>query len=278
MSIPSIEFLLNKYQIKPKKHLGQNFLKAVPTLEKIVRCADISKHDDVLEIGPGLGIMTALIAQQAHQVYAVEKDNDTSKIIKQEFGYLENIQVIVDDFLEVNLEEKLKTAKKPLIVVGNIPYNVSTPIIFKLIEHKNLFKQAFLTIQKEVALRIIAKSNSKDYGILSIMLQVQAKCDKIFDISANSFIPPPKVTSSVIKIDFANAPNFKINNLAGFENIVKAAFGKRRKTIKNALSGSAKLQLSSDQISYLLAQNNIEQSRRPEQISIPEYIKLANSL
>ncbi|MFH1875107.1 MAG: 16S rRNA (adenine(1518)-N(6)/adenine(1519)-N(6))-dimethyltransferase RsmA [Pseudomonadota bacterium] len=278
MHIPSIESLLKKYQIRPKKYMGQNFLKAVPTLEKIVRLAEISKDDDVLEIGSGLGVMTALLADQAHLVYAVEKDRAAAQIIQEEFGNLKNIQLIVDDFLKLDLQQNLAQARTPLKVVGNIPYNISTPIIFKLIENKNLIQQSILTIQKEVANRIVAKPNCKDYGILSIMLQVHAKCEKLFDVSPNSFIPPPKVTSSVIKIDFENAPNLEIKSMASFENLVKAAFGQRRKTIKNALTGSPKLKCNSSQVSELLKQNNIKESLRPEQITIEEYIGLANSL
>lgn len=278
MNLPSIESLLKKYRIRPKKQLGQHFLNAVPTLEKIVNALGARHTDDVLEIGAGLGVMTSLLASRARRVFAVEKDKILSGIIEKEFGHLKNLRLITTDILKINLERDLDGARFPIKVIGNIPYNISTPILFKLLDNKSLFQCAVLTVQQEVAKRITACPNTKDYGILSILVQTQADCRKLFDIRPTNFIPPPEVDSSCIRLDFIPPPDLQIEDYELFQKLVKAAFGQRRKTLRNSLLGAKSLGLSAEKLDPALSSCKIDPTRRPETLLIAEYIALANYL
>lgn len=278
MNIPSIESLLKKYNIRLKKQLGQHFLTRKPTLEKIINALGIRHSDDILEIGAGLGIMTAMMAEYAHHIYAVDKDKNLASIFAQEFGEIENIEYIVADILRLNFKRELTGARFPIKVIGNIPYNISTPILFKLLDNKSLLDSAVLTVQQEVAKRILARPNTKDYGILSILTQTQARVHKLFEIRPACFIPPPEVISTVIRLDFEPSSDVGIEDFDWFKKVVKAAFGKRRKTIKNSLEMSHELRISADSIKKALDSANINEMRRPETLLIPEYIRLAHYL
>jgi 16S rRNA (adenine1518-N6/adenine1519-N6)-dimethyltransferase len=278
VNIPSIESLLKKYHLRPKKKLGQHFLNALPTLEKIVNALGAKHTDDVLEIGAGLGVMTAMLASRAHRIFAVEKDTTLSAIIEKEFGHLENLQLITNDVLKINFRRDLGDARFPIKVIGNIPYNISTPILFKLLDNRPLLQCAVLTVQQEVAKRITARPNTKDYGILAILSQTQADCRKLFDIRPTNFIPPPEVDSSVVRLDFVPSLNWGIESYDLFQKIVKAAFNQRRKTLRNSLLGSQSLGLSAAKLDSALSRLKIDPIRRPETLLIAEYIELANQL
>lgn len=258
--------------------MGQHFLNAMPTLEKIVNSLGAKHTDDVLEIGAGLGVMTAMLASRAHKVFAVEKDKALAAIIEREFGTIKNLQLITKDILHLNFKSDLDMPRFPLKVIGNIPYNISTPILFKLLGDKSLLQCAVLTVQQEVAKRIVARPNTKDYGILSILAQTRADCRKLFDIRPTNFIPPPEVQSSVIRLDFGPMTHLGIENCDLFQKIVKAAFNQRRKTLRNALMGAKGLGFSADAIDAALSSCKIDPTRRPETLLIPEYIALANQL
>lgn len=276
MELPSIESILKKYSLRPRKQLGQHFLKAFPTLEKIVNSLGAKHTDDVVEIGSGLGVMTAMLATQANRVFAVEKDRNLVRIIQQEFGHLKNLRIIEKDFLHLDLKKDLDSPRFPLKIIGNIPYNISSPIIFKLLDNKALVSCAVLTLQQEVAKRIVARPNTKDYGILSIMAQTQAQCRRLFDIRPTNFIPPPEVDSSCIRLDLIPAPDMHIDDFALFSKLVKAAFGQRRKTVRNALLGSKTLGMTGSFLDNALSAAHIDPERRAETLLIQDYIALAN--
>ncbi len=278
MNAPSIESLLKKYHLRPRKQLGQHFLNAVPTLEKIVNSLGIKHTDDVLEIGAGLGVMTVMLAERAHTIFAIEKDKSLAAIIEKEFGHIGNIKLITADILKTNFRRDLDTARFPIKVIGNIPYNISTPILFRLLDNRALLQCAVLTVQQEVAKRIVARPNTKDYGILAILAQTQADCRKLFDIRPTNFIPPPEVQSSVVRLDFISTANMGIENYGLFQKIVKAAFNQRRKTLRNALQGAKGLGISMEAIDAALSFCKIDPMRRAETLLIPEYIALANQL
>jgi len=278
MYLPSIESLLKKYRIRPKKHLGQHFLAAAPTLEKIVNALGAKHTDEILEIGSGLGVMTAMLTQLSNKVYAVEKDRALINIIGQEFGNLKNLQIVAKDFLHLDFKKDLGQPRFPLKVIGNIPYNISSPILFKLLENKSLISCAVLTVQHEVAKRIVARPNTKDYGILAIFAQTQAQCRKLFDIRPTNFIPPPEVDSSCVRLDFMPPPDLQIDDFNIFQKLVKAAFNQRRKTLRNSLLGSKSLQLPAQRLDLALSHLRIDPVRRPETLLIAEYIALANYL
>lgn len=270
-SLPSIASLLKKYRIVPKKRLGQHFLAAPPTLAKIVRSLNPTLHDSVLEIGSGLGLMTAMLAAQCKNVIAVEYDKTLLAVAKEEFGHIDNISWIHADILDLSFENFLPQHAK---IIGNIPYEITSPILFKLLDAANLVSSAVLLIQKEVAKRIVASPKTKDYGILAVCLQQGAKCQRLFDVSAKSFIPAPSVTSSVVRLDFSP---INPRNTSWFRTVVRTAFNKRRKTLRNALLTSA-LKFDEEGIDGAFRKADIDGGRRPETLSVQEFERLAKAL
>ncbi len=280
MTKKSIQAILKKHEIRPKKMFGQNFLTPTPTIEKIVNSLDPKPDDILIEIGPGLGLMTSIAAGKVDHIFAVDMDAEILDIAQTEFGDIENISWIHADILDTGIEDLLAGHKSPVInlkILGNLPYNISSPIIFWMLENRSMIKRAVIMLQKEVAVRIVAKPGGKTYGILSVLLQAFADCRKLFDISGKSFIPPPDVTSSVISIDF-NTDDLGIGDEDWFRHVVKAAFGKRRKTIRNSLIGAQAIDLKPEGIDLALEKCKIDPKRRAETLSVAEFISLANTL
>lgn len=269
----TVSSLLKKYRIRPNKNLGQNFLSDPNLIHKIVDILEIYPDEDVLEIGTGLGVLTYQLAKEALEVISVEKDKRLFQIATKEFGGKENLKLIHADFLKINLSALLKNNHLPLKVVGLIPYSLSSKILFNLLDHHSLFQFAVLTLQKEVAARLTANPGTKDYGILTILMGIDAQCRKLFDVEPGSFIPPPQVTSTVIKIEFFKQSPFLIYDHPLFKKLIKTAFATRRKTIQNAL----KPLLKNGRVKPW-EQAGIDPCLRPEQISIPQYVGLANTL
>ena len=203
----TVAALLKKYRIRPNKKLGQNFLSDPNLIHKIVDALELYPDEDILEIGSGLGVLSSELGKQALEVISVEKDKRLFDIAEEEFGEKKNIKFLHADFLDLKLSSLLANHHLPMKVIGNIPYNISSKILFKLLEDHSLFQFAVLTLQKEVAHRLIADVGTKDYGILTIMMSIHSQCKKLFDIEPGSFIPPPQVTSTVIKIEFLKQPN-----------------------------------------------------------------------
>jgi len=296
MQLPSVQSLLKKYDIKPKKRLGQNYLIAQPTMLKIVDSLGATKNDVVLEIGCGFGVMTAMLAQRCKRVIAVDADGSSLDIAVKEFGSLVNVEWIHADILDVDIASLAKSKK--ILVIGNIPYNISSPIMFRLLENRECIERAVLMMQKEVVDRVAAEPGGKDYGALSVMMQSFAHCTKLFNVSRTNFIPPPDVTSSVINIDF----NIMKRRVGAFSHrrhvvadgkwsgnrrelvfgslrrVVQAAFQQRRKTLRNALLGSKDLHLKPDHLDRILAELDIDPRRRPETLSVEEFHRLAGAL
>ncbi|OGQ22844.1 MAG: ribosomal RNA small subunit methyltransferase A [Deltaproteobacteria bacterium RIFCSPLOWO2_02_FULL_44_10] len=269
----SVIALLKKYQVQPKKRLGQNFLISPPTLQKIVQSCQLSPDDVTLEVGSGLGVMTSLLAEKCQHIIAVEKDISLFTISKQEFGHISNITWINDDILQINFQQILSTdhsTQKQLQIVGNIPYEITSPLLFHLLDQRKHLINATLLMQKEVAERLIAIPCTKEYGILSVILQAYANVEKIFDVAPSNFSPSPKVVSSLIRIHF-HASSSSIKNELLFRKLVRTAFGKRRKTLRNALKGTFDTQ-------HLEQSFDLDLNRRAETLSVEEYISLANHL
>lgn len=269
--------LLKKYDIHPKKSLGQNFLIASPTLEKIVRELDPKAKDKVLEIGPGPGAMTTMLAEKAGFVAAVETDKEMVNILEKEWGTTANLHIIHGDALDTNLEKLVGNGGKWLFV-GNIPYNITSPLLFHLRKFRHCFRYGLLTIQKEVADRIVAAPGTKDYGILSIAMQATSTVTRCFNVSASSFYPPPKVESTVIKISFEEKPKYNIQDLEFFTRVVRAAFSTRRKKLKNSLAGSSYLDIPAETISKATELAGIKENSRAEELNIETFAHLAEIL
>lgn len=256
-----------------KKHLGQHLLIAHPTVQKIARTLDPSKEDTVLEIGPGTGILTKELLKLGCKVIAVEKDPEMISNFKFQISDSANLKLIHADFLKLDLinlfNEDRRTENEERLFCGNLPYNISTPILFKLREDRRLFDRGVVMLQKEVADRLVAKPGSKDYGILTILMQVTSKIEKCFHVSPRSFRPPPRVTSTVVKMRFYQEPHYKINNMQLFETIIKSAFSKRRKMIRNTVP---------EVCLPFLEKCGISATCRAEDVPIEQYAELSNSI
>ncbi|MBI5212383.1 MAG: 16S rRNA (adenine(1518)-N(6)/adenine(1519)-N(6))-dimethyltransferase RsmA [Nitrospirae bacterium] len=249
----------------PKRHLGQNFLFDPSILRRIVEVANITNDDTVVEIGPGLGTLTKILAEIAKKVIAIELDYELYERLKQELKGFKNIELIHDDALKYPYE-----ALEPFKVVANIPYYITTPIIFRLLDALKNMKSMTLTIQKEVAQRIAAKPDTKEYGVLSIMVQYYGKPELKFVIPKGAFRPVPKVDSAVIRIEILDKPAVTVDDEKLFFRVVKTSFAQRRKTLANSLKS-----ISND-IKEILIDAGIDPRRRAETLSIEEFARLSD--
>jgi len=250
----------------PKKSLGQNFLTDKNIVNIIVNTGDIKKNDIVLEVGPGTGNLTEeILSKNPKKLFAVEKDKSLVKKLHEKFK--EKIILINDDILKI--DEK-KYSKDPMVVFGNLPYNISTQILIKWIRYNNLnntFKKFILMFQKEVAERIIAKTNSKNYGRLAVLSSWKLKIEKVIDVSPNSFYPIPKVKSTILLIE-PRSEYFNLKNSKNLEHITNIFFNQRRKMIRKPLNIIFK---NSNEISKKL---NINISDRPQNLSSSKYFEI----
>lgn len=249
----------------PKKYLGQNFLFDPSILHKIIEAGDITHDDTVVEIGPGPGTFTKMLAVVAKRVIAIELDYELYEKLKDELKDFKNIELIHGDALK-HPYEKLE----PFKVAANIPYYITTPIIFRLLESRKNLKSMTLTIQKEVAQRIVGKPNTKDYGILSIAVQYYGEPKLKFMIPRGAFRPVPKVDSAVIHIKMLEKPKVTVIDEKLFFRIVKTAFAQRRKMLSNSLKSISK------DIKEILVSAGIEPNRRAETLSIEEFARITD--
>ncbi len=250
-----------------KKYLGQNFLFDPSILKRIVDVACITHDDTVVEIGPGYGNLTKMLASASKKVIAIELDYRLYEKLLHELREYKNIEIIHADALKYNFEE-LEQFK----VVANIPYYITTPIIFRLIEDRKNLKSMTLTIQKEVAQRIVARPNTKDYGVLSIVVQYYGNPELKFIIPKGAFRPVPKVDSAVIHIEMLSEPIVKPKDESLFFRIIRTAFAQRRKTLSNALKSFSK------DIKVILINAGIEPIRRAETLTIEDFVKISDLL
>jgi len=275
MTSPST--LLKAWNLRARKELGQNFLKDVSLAEKIVDLIDIDTNDAVLEIGAGLGMMTIAAAHKTNYMIAIEKDRHLVPILRSELlaQGLDHVEVVDKNIMAVNLRDVSHKAGRPLTVIGNLPYNISSQVLVKLIHERSAVKRAALMFQKELADRLCAGPGNKSYGRLSVLLQYCADIHVLRDIRADMFFPKPKVDSTVIGITFKNNIAPQVVDEALFAKVIQAAFGKRRKTLRNALAGSI-LQLDSNDSLAALTQAGIDPQRRAETLSVHEFVSLTD--
>lgn len=271
--------LLRAWQMRAKKRLGQHFLSAPATAAMIVQKAAIKKTETVLEIGAGLGALTVLLAKAAQRVHAVEKDAQIVKLLKTELmAYqLENVVVTCEDILKFDIVSLAENLSPALVVMGNLPYNISSQIIVKLIQHKALISRAILMIQKELAERLCASPGGREYGRLTVMLNYCAKIRPLAEVSAAQFTPPPKVASTVVSIHFNQKSVHDVGDEAFFFRVIKAAFSQRRKTLKNGLAGS-ELHLPPALAETALKKATIDPRRRAETLSVDDFVRLYTQL
>ncbi|MDA8431928.1 MAG: 16S rRNA (adenine(1518)-N(6)/adenine(1519)-N(6))-dimethyltransferase RsmA [Nitrospiraceae bacterium] len=251
----------------PKKHLGQNFLFDRAILARIVEASGVAADDTVVEIGPGPGGLTRLLAETAKKVIAIELDQGLYDRLRAELIGYRNVELVHADAMKFPYEEigQFKVA-------ANIPYYITTPIVFRLLEAKETLKTMTLTIQKEVAERIVAPPGGKDYGVLSIMVQYLARPELRFVIPREEFRPVPKVDSAVVHMTILESPAVRVADEKTFFRVVRTAFSQRRKTLSNSLKGLA------DDPKEALAAAGIDPQRRPETLGLEEFARLADAL
>ena len=271
--------LLKAWNLRPKKKLGQHFLVDPSTAEMIVRRSRITAADTVLEIGAGLGALTIPAAGVAKRVYAVETDPKLTQLLKTELlvHKLTNIEIIEKNILQVDISSLANKSGRGLIVMGNLPYNISSQILVQLIEARDHVSRSILMFQKELARRIKAGPGNKDYGRLTVMLSYCAEIKSIATIAPSLFYPPPKIESEVVEIDFNISRAYPSHDGTMLFQVIKAAFGNRRKTLKNSLSASG-LHIDPQTAEKALTAAGIDPGRRAETLEAAEFIALQISL
>ncbi|HEX2945101.1 MAG TPA: 16S rRNA (adenine(1518)-N(6)/adenine(1519)-N(6))-dimethyltransferase RsmA [Clostridia bacterium] len=275
--------LMKKFSIRPTKSLGQNFLTDEGVLKKIAGAAELTKNDIVLEVGPGLGSLTAQLAENAGAVLAVEIDRHLIPALRESLGSYPNIHIIHGDIMRIDPENELRPyikdgegTDRQLKVVANLPYYITTPVIMKLLESGLKAKTMVFMVQKEVADRMRAKPGGKDYGALSVAVQYYSKPSIVLDVPPHSFIPQPDVDSSVIRLDIYDKAPVELRDKELFFRLVKASFGQRRKTLVNALNNAGLFSRGKDEIKMVLSEIGIEENRRGETLSIEQFAQLSN--
>jgi 16S rRNA (adenine1518-N6/adenine1519-N6)-dimethyltransferase len=274
--MPSIKRELAEYGLTPRKRWGQHFLVDRNVLNKVIRTAELDKGDVILEIGPGLGEMTLALARQVKKVIAVEIDRKLVKILKEKTADFSNILVIEADVLKISFEQLYRQGDQQFKVVANLPYQISTPLLFRFIESRDLFSSLILMLQREVAERMIASPGGKDYGPLSIFTQSVSDLSIQFHIKSSAFFPPPKVESAVIHMVWKERPLVGPEEEGWFKKVVKGCFSYRRKRLINALR-HADLPLPED-LEKRIEKIGVDPERRPETLTIQEFVCLADAL
>ncbi|MBW2575517.1 MAG: ribosomal RNA small subunit methyltransferase A [Deltaproteobacteria bacterium] len=271
--------LLVFHNIRPKKQLGQHFLTDQTTGEMIVNRSGILPEDIVLEIGAGLGALTIPVARKASKVFAVDKDRKIIDILKTEIlaSNLTNVVIMEKNILKIDIESLSENISQKMVVMGNLPYNISSQILVQLIESRKVLSKAVVMLQKELAQRITAQPGCKDYGRLTVMLRYCSDIKKIADVKASLFFPRPKVDSEVLELKFKKTLEYPTNDEVFFFRVIKAAFGNRRKMLKNALGASA-LNIDANTAKDVLERSDIDPARRAETLTIEEFVKLSNNL
>ena len=271
--------VLQKYNFAFQKRFGQNFLIDTHVLEKIIAASQISKDDFVLEIGPGIGTMTQYLAEYAREVAAVEIDNTLIPILKDTLKDWDNVTVINDDILKVDIRKLAleKNGGKPIKVVANLPYYITTPIIMGLFENQVPVDSITIMVQKEVADRMQVGPGTKDYGALSLAVQYYAKPEIVANVPPNCFMPRPKVGSAVIRLERYEKPPVEVSDEKLMFRIIRASFNQRRKTLVNGLKNSQELSYSREEIEEVLNECGIPLNIRGEALTLTEFASLANS-
>lgn len=254
---------------RPKKSLGQNFLQDDNVAQKIVKLFNPVDGDCVVEIGPGKGALTGLLLNTLPHVTVIELDDELAPMLQEQFG--EKITVIHQSVLDVSLPELQAQHGKQLRLIGNIPYNITTPILFHVVDSLPATKDFMVMMQTEVAQRIVAKPRTKEYGILSVLLQYYSTPRIQFAVSKNSFFPIPNVSSAILHLDFEKPFTQRAKNDQLFRKIVRGTFGTRRKTLRNGLKG---IHVPMSEFEKL----SVDLELRPEELSVADFVKLSDEL
>lgn len=267
-----VHYICKRFDIKMSKKLGQNFLIKRGIVDEIVHAAELTPGEPVLEVGPGIGTLTQGLAQSGADVTAIELDRRLLEVLDTTLASYDNVRIVHGDVLKLDVSTIMN--HKPFKVVANLPYYITTPIIMSLLESKLPIERLVVMVQKEVALRMVAKPGTKDYGALSVAVQYYTEPDIVLDVPPKSFLPAPAVTSSVIRCVLRDKPPVDVIDEKLFFRVVKAGFAQRRKTFANTMKTTG---LSKDRIEELLAKANIDGQRRGETFTLQEFADVANA-
>lgn len=272
--------IIQKYQFMFQKKFGQNFLIDTHVLEKIIKSAGVSEEDCVLEIGPGIGTMTQYLAEHARQVVAVEIDRNLIPILEETLADYENVKIINEDILKVDIKRLAEqyNGGRPIKVVANLPYYITTPIIMGLFESDVPIDNITVMVQKEVADRMQEGPGSKDYGALSLAVQYYAEPEIVANVPPNCFIPRPNVGSAVIRLTRHKEMPVQVKDPKLMFKLIRASFNQRRKTLQNGLNNSPELPYSKEQVAAALETMGLSPSVRGEALTLEQFARLADLL
>ena len=272
--------VIKKYEFCFQKKFGQNFLIDGHVLDKIIAGAGVTKDDMVLEIGPGIGTMTQYLAEAAGKVVAVEIDRNLLPILQETLADYDNVKVIHADVLSLDLEKLVQEENggRPIKVVANLPYYITTPIIMALFEQHVPLANVTVMVQKEVAARMKSGPGSKDYGALSLAVQYYAEPYIVANVPCNCFMPRPNVDSAVIRLTRYEEPPVQVKDEKMLFKIIRASFNQRRKTLQNGLNNSSELNFTKDQIAAAIAEAGFLSSVRGEALTLEQFAKLTDIL
>jgi 16S rRNA (adenine1518-N6/adenine1519-N6)-dimethyltransferase len=279
MTSTSPKTILHRLGLKPKKALGQHFLLHAHQARRIVAALEVSGADTVVEIGAGLGALTGLLAQAARRVIALERDPELAEFLKNElFPETPGVEVLCQDVLKFDFEVASREAGRPLAVVGNLPYQITSPLLFRLIELLPAIARAVLMMQQEVGARLVVQPGTKDYGVLSVLGQYYFRITRLFSLSPGNFFPPPQVESLVLRL-LPETPANPARDPGVLQQVVKTAFGHRRKTLNNTLvAHAAAFGLTQEAMHNLLVALNIDLKRRGEALTLAEFVEISNKV
>jgi 16S rRNA (adenine1518-N6/adenine1519-N6)-dimethyltransferase len=266
--IHTLLFIGKNPVLHPKKSLGQNFLQDDNVSHKIVRLFAPSPGDRIVEIGPGKGALTELLLKSVPHLTLIELDDHLAEELRLRFG--EAVTVVHNDVLKVPFES-FGSAEAPVRVIGNIPYNITTPILFHIVDARAVIKDFMVMMQTEVAQRLVAQPRTKEYGILTVFLQYYCRSKILFSVSKNSFFPVPSVSSTVVHLDFSSPSSSRAADDRLFRRIVRGTFGTRRKTLRNGLRNIGVPVSAFDRLS-------VDLELRPEELTVHDFVKLSNEL
>lgn len=272
--------VLQKYHFNFQKKYGQNFLIDPNVLERIMDAAEISEEDCVLEIGPGIGTMTQYLCERARHVISVEIDKNLIPILEDTLSAYDNKTIINEDILKVDMKGLAEeyNGGKPMKVVANLPYYITTPIIMGLFENKVPLKSITIMVQKEVADRMQEEPGTKDYGALSLAVQYYARPEIVANVPPNCFIPRPNVGSAVIRLTRYEVPPVSVRDEQKMFGLIRASFNQRRKTLVNGLGNAQNLNLSKEKITQALEEMGLSPMVRGETLSLEQFARLSNLL
>jgi 16S rRNA (adenine1518-N6/adenine1519-N6)-dimethyltransferase len=271
--------IIRYYAVKPRKRMGQSFLMEQNIIRRIAAIAQVTADDIVVEIGAGIGVLTEDLAQNAAELIAVELDDKLVEILRDKLLKYNNVQIYSGDILKFDFGTIVKNGQQKIKVIGNIPYNISSPVLFHLLSFRKIIDSFVLMLQKEVIQRLVAHPGGKDYGVPSVILQMFATVEKVFDVPASCFYPRPKVESSVMKGFFLKRPLVELADEDFFIKLIRDAFAQRRKTLINNLKKSKLLEgVSEVDIKDALDVAGIDGRRRGETLSVEEFGHLSNIL